>query len=163
MNRSGIYKKPVLVVENKYNDFYITKLINNLMVHGEKSIARSIVYTALDRLALRFPDFPVSELIQKIIAPIIPSSILRQKKIAGRKYSIPISVDASSDKPLKLSLKWFRKFMMNRPKKINISASDRLYNEMVSIILKSSDSVVLKYKAAHDDNIKANEIYKHYI
>jgi small subunit ribosomal protein S7 len=50
VSRKGSIKKREVLLEPKYNNLKVTKLINNVMLDGRKGIAQKIVYTAFEAI-----------------------------------------------------------------------------------------------------------------
>ena len=48
--RRPIKRRPALQGDEKYNSVNVAKLINNVMIRGQKETARKIVYAALDEI-----------------------------------------------------------------------------------------------------------------
>ena len=50
MPRKGHIQKRDILADPMYNDKVVTKLINNIMLDGKKSVAQKIVYDAFARV-----------------------------------------------------------------------------------------------------------------
>ena len=54
--RKATPKKRVILPDPVFNEIMVTRFVNHLMYDGKKSIAYTIFYSALEKLAAKFPN-----------------------------------------------------------------------------------------------------------
>ncbi len=59
MSRRHAAEKREVLPDAKYGDRILTKFMNNLMIDGKKSVAETIVYSALERVEQRLKRAPI--------------------------------------------------------------------------------------------------------
>lgn len=79
------------------------KFINQVMKRGKKTIARKIVYGALDIVKAESKADPL-EVFQKAIENSSPLLRVRSKRVGGATYQVPVEV--KPDKRVSLAMKW---------------------------------------------------------
>lgn len=94
-------KAPVRKIEPdyKYNSVDISKFINYVMYDGEKSVARILVYKALDKLAEFTGEGQVIS-FEKAINSIRPNIEVRSRRVGGATYQVPTPVRENRSKSL---------------------------------------------------------------
>lgn len=76
-----------------YNSVALSKFINYVMRRGKKSVARRIVYDAMEIIVEKKKD-PL-EIFEAAIENVSPSMEVRSRRIGGATYQIPIPVGKS--------------------------------------------------------------------
>ena len=102
-------KRRVIAPDRKYNDVLVSKMINNIMLNGKKSIAEKIFYPALENAAQKSNLEPL-DFFHKIIDKVGPAKFIVGRKYGGNTYQIPRETKIE-DRPLlgiKLLVKSFR-------------------------------------------------------
>ncbi|MEK7655667.1 MAG: 30S ribosomal protein S7 [Patescibacteria group bacterium] len=87
----------------KYNSPVVAKFINNIMEKGKKSVARKIVYTALDSIEATSKK-PAMELFNLALTNVSPLLEVKSKRVGGANYQIPMQVRA--DRRQQLAFRW---------------------------------------------------------
>lgn len=87
----------------KYGSATITKFINYMMLHGEKATATKIVYAALEDAAKNL-KVEVKDLIDQVIANVMPKLEVRARRIGGANYQVPVPVP--EHRGVAMALKW---------------------------------------------------------
>jgi len=101
--RRPIKKRKVVEPDIKYSDVLVAKFINKIMRDGKRSIARKIVYTAVE-LAGKQAKKPAMEVFKKAMDNVSPSVELRSKRVGGANYQIPVEV--RTDRRTALAIRW---------------------------------------------------------
>jgi len=101
--RRPVKKKISLEPDAKYSSTLVVRLINQVMSQGKKSIARKIVYTALDLAELKIKK-PALEVLNQAVENAGPQLELRSKRVGGANYQVPYEVRA--DRRVTLALRW---------------------------------------------------------
>ncbi len=86
-----------------YNSELVAKFINYLMVDGKKSIARNIVYKAIEETAKNTKTKGV-EGLERAIENVKPKIEIRSRRVGGSNFQVPTPV--SNSRQLALALKW---------------------------------------------------------
>ena len=72
MSRRHAAEKREILPDAKYGDRVLSKFMNNLMVDGKKSVAETIVYSALERVEGKLKRAPV-EAFHEALENVKPS------------------------------------------------------------------------------------------
>ena len=103
MSRRHRAKVRDIIIEAKYNNLSLTKFINKVMKSGKKSLARKIVYSALDEIESKVKK-PGIELFNQAISNVAPTVILKSRRVGGANYQIP--TELPSEKSQTLAMRW---------------------------------------------------------
>ncbi|BCX13602.1 MAG: 30S ribosomal protein S7 [Candidatus Dojkabacteria bacterium] len=87
----------------KYNSTLVAKLINYVMKDGKKSIARTIVYKALDEVKDKTKADEI-EVLEKAVANLKPQVEVRSRRVGGSNYQVPVPVPPH--RQISLALRW---------------------------------------------------------
>jgi small subunit ribosomal protein S7 len=96
-------EKRKIIADPIYNDELITKLVNRVMLDGQKSKAQKIVYGALEVLKEKTGEEAV-EAFHKAIENVKPLVEVRSRRIGGATYQVPFEVPER--RALSLALRW---------------------------------------------------------
>ncbi len=103
MSRRHRAKVRDIIIEAKYNNLSLTKFINKVMKSGKKSLARKIVYSALDEIESKAKK-PGIEIFNQAISNVAPTVILKSRRVGGANYQIP--TELSSEKSQTRAMRW---------------------------------------------------------
>ena len=89
-----------------YGSEVLQKLINVVMERGKKSIARTIVYEAMDQLVKKSGGDKAQalEMFDKAFAQVVPLIEVRPRRVGGSVYQIPTQVRPTRARAL--ALRW---------------------------------------------------------
>ncbi len=87
----------------RYGSATITKFINYMMLDGQKATATKIVYEALEDAAKAL-KVEVKDVIDQVIANVMPKLEVRARRIGGANYQVPVPVP--EHRGIALALKW---------------------------------------------------------
>lgn len=87
----------------KYQRLDLAKLINYIMRRGKKSVAQKIVYGALDYIAAKTKEEPLT-IYELAMRNIGPSLEVRGRRVGGANYQVPFPV--SDDRRQVLAFRW---------------------------------------------------------
>ena len=90
----------------RYNNRVASKFINCMMWDGKKTVAQSVFYDAMDRIAEKIKDVPPIEVFETALNNIKPEIEVRSKRVGGANYQVPMPVD--SKRQLSLAMRWVR-------------------------------------------------------
>ena len=83
--------KRVIRPDEKFNREDIAKFINYIMERGKKTIAKGIVYEALDIISEKTAGDPL-EVFIGAIKNVSPSVEIKSKRVGGANYQVPMAV-----------------------------------------------------------------------
>lgn len=95
-----------------YGQKLVEKLINYVMWHGKKSLARRIVYQAFDLLERR-GEGPALETFLRAAQNCMPKLEIRSRRVGGATYQVPFEVPP--ERQTTLALRWIVQAARNRP------------------------------------------------
>jgi small subunit ribosomal protein S7 len=132
----------------------VAKFINYIMWDGKKSIAESIVYSALDGASQKL-NIPALEVFKKVVENCSPVMEVRSRRIGGANYQVPREV--RPERRLQLALRWI--IEASRGKKGKPMA-EKLEEELV-LGFKNEGSAVKKKEEVHR-MADANKAFAHF-
>ena len=154
MSRKGPAKKRVIEPDPIYKSTTVAQLINKVLKDGKKSVAETIVYTALDKVGKK-SDQEALGVLKRALDNIRPTLEVRSSRVGGATYQVPVEVRPARANTL--SLRWLTGYARLRKEK---SMSDRLANE----ILDASNGLGMAVKKREDTHkmAEANRAFAHY-
>src|SRR5260370_12685194 len=91
MSRRRAAVKREVLPDPKFGDLVVSKFMNCLMYEGKKSVAESIVYGALDRIAKRSGQYPL-RMFHDARGNVRPPGAGRSRRVGGATYQVPVEV-----------------------------------------------------------------------
>lgn len=143
-----------LLSDNKYNSILVAKVVNYLMLDGKKSVASSIVYSAMDFLAEKTGVRPL-EALETAIANVKPPVEVRSRRVGGATYQVP--VDVRPERQLSLALRWTLEFARSRREH---SMEEKLGKELLDAYNNTGSTI--KRRADTLKMAEANRAFAHY-
>ncbi|MGL4677099.1 MAG: 30S ribosomal protein S7 [Brevinema sp.] len=138
----------------KYNSVLVAKLVNRIMLSGKKSLATSIVYTAMEFLAEK-TEVPALEAFETVINNVKPPVEVRSRRVGGATYQVP--VDVRTERQLALALRWLVDFARKRREH---SMEEKLGKELVDAFNNSGSTI--KKRTDTLKMAEANRAFAHY-
>ena len=122
-------KKRILLPDPRYNDVYVTRFVNNLMLDGKKSKAYDIFYGAMDIIEQKTKDDEKSplEIFKAALDNITPQVEVKSRRVGGATFQVPMEV--RTDRKVSISMKNLILFARKRTGK---SMSEKLAAETVA-------------------------------
>jgi len=154
MSRRRESGKRTILPDPKFGSLMLAKFVNMIMVDGKKSIAESIVYTALDAIGEKSKEDSV-EVFQKALDNISPHVEVKSRRVGGATYQVPVEVKA--DRRQALAMRWMIEAARKRGEK---SMARRLAGEAIDAA-ESRGSAVKKREDTHR-MAEANKAFAHY-
>jgi small subunit ribosomal protein S7 len=154
MPRKGPATKRPLTPDPIYQSQLVTQLINKILLHGKRSTAERIVYSALEQCRRKTGNDPVTTL-KRAIENIKPVLETKSRRVGGATYQVPIEVRPG--RSMTLALRWLTNFSRARREK---TMADRLAGE----ILDASNGAGAAVKRREDTHkmAEANKAFAHY-
>ena len=88
--RSGVPKREVLP-DPIYNSKVVTKLVNQIMLDGEKGVAQKIVYGAFEVIEQKLGMNP-NDVFMKALENVMPTLEVKARRIGGSNYQVPLEI-----------------------------------------------------------------------
>lgn len=138
-----------------YQSEVIAKFINRVMIQGKKSLARRIVYNALEKLAKKINVENPIEAFEAALENAKPSLEVKSRRIGGTTYQVPIEI--APDRRTSLAMKWI---IQNAKGKVGKSMEEGLIIEL-SDCYNNQGSTIKKKDDTHR-MAEANKAFAHY-
>ncbi len=152
--RRRVFKKRT-DVDPIYGSMTLSKFINKVMMHGKKSVARSIVYKALEKFAERVKsDDPLSA-FEQAIENSRPSLEVKTRRIGGANYQVPVEIP--SDRRTAMAMQWI---IANSRSKPGRAMEEALASELADCF--NHQGATIKKKDDTHRMAEANKAFAHY-
>ncbi len=154
--RRPIKRRPALGKDERYDSVNVSRLINYVMVRGQKETARSIVYGAFTLIkdAKEGGGDPV-EVFDTAIRNAGPQMEVRSRRVGGANYQVPREV--RPERRLALALRWI--ISAARGQK-GVPMHKALANELMAAA-REEGSAVKKMEDTHR-MAEANRAFAHF-
>ena len=152
--RKGYISKRDVLPDPMFNDKVVTKLINKIMLSGEKGVAQKICYEAFDLIKQKTGKEPL-EAFEQALNNIMPVLEVKARRVGGATYQVPIEV--RSDRRQTLGLRWLVDYARKRNER---TMRERLAGEIMDAI-NNVGAAVKKREETHK-MAEANKAFAHY-
>ncbi|WP_366923267.1 30S ribosomal protein S7 [Metallumcola ferriviriculae] len=154
MPRRGSVPKQEILPDPIYGSIRITKLINQMMLDGKKSISEKIVYGALDIIADRTGK-EANEIFEQAMKNIMPVLEVKARRVGGANYQVPVEV--RPERRETLAIRWLTNYSRQRGGK---NLQDKLASELMDAANNTGGAV--KKKEDTHKMAEANKAFAHY-
>ncbi|MFC1617060.1 30S ribosomal protein S7 [Candidatus Margulisiibacteriota bacterium] len=154
MSRRKRDHKRKLILDSKYKSLLVTKFINKIMMHGKKSLAEYIVYSALDLVSEKVGEKPLAS-FEKIIKNISPIMEVKSRRVGGSTYQVPVEV--RQDRSVCLAMRWL---IDNSRKRTGKSMVEKLSSEFIDAYNKVGTS--MKKREETHKMAESNKAFAHF-
>lgn len=154
MPRRHIAGQRKILPDPKFSSELLAKFVNILMIDGKKSVAESIVYSALDTLSERSGKDHLSA-FEVALDNVRPTVEVKSRRVGGSTYQVPVEV-----RPVRrnaLAMRWIVEAARKRGDK---SMALRLANELADAF-ENKGTAVKKREDVHR-MAEANRAFAHY-
>ena len=103
MPRKGFIAKRDVLADPIYNSKVVTKLINNVMLDGKKTVAQKIVYDAFDIIKEK-TGREALEVFQEALENVMPVLEVKARRVGGATYQVPLEI--RPERRQTLGLRW---------------------------------------------------------
>lgn len=154
MPRKGPVPKRDVLPDPIYQNKRVTKLVNQLMVDGKKSIAEKAVYDAFALIQERTSKEPL-EVFEAALNNVMPVLEVKARRVGGANYQVPVEV--RPERRQTLGIRWIALYTNQRGEKTLVQ---RLAGELID----ASNSTGGSYKKKEDTHkmAEANKAFAHY-
>ena len=151
--KKRVYGKRV-ILDTKFKNMMVMKLINRMMLDGRKTTSAGIVYGAIDYLAEKTGEEGIAA-FDKALANIKPPVEVRSRRVGGATYQVPTEV--RPERQNSLTLRWLVNLSRDRKEHSMIEKLGRelldAYNNTGSCVKKKMDTIKMA---------EANKAFAHY-
>ena len=148
-------KKHTILPDPKFKDTTVTKFVNNLMLHGKKSVAFSIFYDAIEIVQDKVQDENALDVFKKALTNVSPGVEVRSRRVGGATFQIPTPVrDARKQS---LAMKWLIGYARQRNEK---TMAQKLAAEIISA--SKEEGAAFKKKEDMHRMADANKAFSHF-
>lgn len=151
--RSGVPKRDVLP-DPIYNSKVVTKLVNQIMLDGERGVAQKIVYGAFEIIENKLGINP-SEVYIKALENVMPVLEVKARRVGGSNYQVPLEI--RPERRQTLGIRWLVLFARKRGEK---TMKERLAGELMDAYNNAGGA--FKKKEDTHRMAEANKAYAHY-
>lgn len=149
------YKKIKIKPDKVYKSFEVAKLINYLMIDGEKTVAEKIVYQVFEEIKKQGMD-PMKTFHQAI-DNASPNFEVRPRRLGGASYLVPVEV--RKERKLFLALNWIIQAAKSRPNKEYHNFYKKLLAEIIEASKNQGQGVAKKQ--ATEKLAETNKAFSH--
>ena len=154
MPRRGYIAKREVLPDPIYNSKIVTKLINNIMLDGKKTVAQKIVYDAFD-IVKEKEGKDALEVFEAALNNIMPVLEVKARRVGGATYQVPMEI--RPERRQTLGLRWIVMYSRNRHEK---TMAEKLANEIIDAV--NSTGGAFKRKEEMHRMAEANKAFAHY-
>jgi len=154
MSRKAKAIKRIILPDSVHGSVLVQRIINKIMLKGKKTIAKDIVYKAMDKAAKKLDKEPLT-VLQTAVDNVSPMLQLKSRRIGGSNYQIPSEV--SADRKNNLALQWI---ILSAKKRAGIPMADKLAAEIMDAFNNTGGAV--KKKEETHRMAEANRAFAHF-
>ncbi len=151
--RGGAPKRDVLP-DPRYNNVVITKLTNQIMLDGKKSVAQNVVYGAFDIIQEKTGSEP-NEYFMQALENLKPVLETKARRVGGSNYQVPIEV--SPERRQTLAIRWLVTYARKRNERT-------MKEKLAAEIMDAYNNAGGAYKKKDDVHrmAESNKAFAHY-
>ncbi len=147
-------EKRYVVPDPKFDDVTVARFVNSLMLDGKKSIARSIVYRAMDIIAERTQQDPL-EVFRKALSNVSPAVEVRSRRVGGSTYQVPMEV--RPERRTALGIRWMIRYASERRER---SMDQKIAAELIAA--SNGEGAAVKKREDTHRMADANRAFAHF-
>lgn len=154
MPRRGHTPKRDVLADPIYNDKTVSRLINSIMLDGNKGVAQRICYDAFDIIKEKTGKNPL-EVFEEAMNNIMPVLEVKARRVGGATYQVPMEV--RPERRQALGLRWLTGYARKRSER---TMKERLAGE----IMDATNNLGAAVKKKDDTHkmAEANKAFAHY-
>ena len=154
MPRKGSVPKRDVLPDHKYGSKVVTKLVNQVMEDGKKSVAQNIVYGAFDIIEKKL-GVEAIEYFNQALENLKPLLETKSRRVGGSSYQVPLEVSPSRRQTL--AIRWLVTYAQKRNER---SMTEKLANEIMDAY--NSTGGAFKKKDDVHRMAESNKAFAHY-
>lgn len=157
MSRKGQSKIREVLPDTKYQSVIVTKLINRVMVAGNKNAAQKQVYSALELFQKEAKSEDLLTTLEQALDNLKPKVEVRPRRIGGAVYQVPTPVRAS--RQYSLALRWLVISARKKANKQFHSFAEKLSAELLAAL--NSEGAAITKRQEVERMAEANKAFSH--
>ncbi|NLJ77265.1 MAG: 30S ribosomal protein S7 [Peptococcaceae bacterium] len=154
MPRRGAVPKREVLPDPVYQSRILTKLINQVMLDGKKSLAENLVYRAMEIVKEKTGKEPL-EVFEAAMKNIMPILEVKARRVGGANYQVPIEV--RHERRQTLAIRWLTRYSRERA---GHTMEEKLANEIMDAAVGAGASA--KKREDTHKMAEANKAFAHY-
>ena len=154
MPRRGYIAKREVLPDPIYNSKIVTKLINNVMLDGKKSIAQKIVYDEFE-IVQEKQQTSTLEVFENALNNVMPVLVVKARRVGGATYQVPMEI--RPERRQTLGLRWLVLYARKRNEK---TMAQKLAAEIIDAV--NNNGGAFKKKEDMHRMAEANKAFAHY-
>ena len=154
MPRRGFIAKRDVIADPMYNSKLVTKLVNNVMLDGKKTVAQNIVYDAFNIIKEKEQRDPL-EVFEEALNNVMPVLEVKARRVGGATYQVPLEI--RPERRQTLGLRWLVTYARNRHEK---TMAEKLAGEIMDAL--AGNGGAFKKKEDMHRMAEANRAFAHY-
>lgn len=154
MSRRRRAEKREIEPDPIYGSEMLSKFINKVMHSGKKTIARRIVYNAIEKLAQKVKEESALDAFEKALENAKPTLEVKSRRIGGATYQVPIEIPAN--RRISLAMAW----IIKHSHKAGRSMEEGLTTELIDCY--NGQGTTIKKKEDTHRMAEANRAFAHY-
>src|SRR5438132_6958600 len=151
--RARVVKREV-PPDPRYGSRVLTRFMNKLMMNGKKSLAETIVYTAMDSIERTSRRSPI-DVFDTALRNATPLLEVKPRRVGGATYQVPVEI--RPERRLALARRWLVRFARQRGGK---SMSEKLAFEILDAAQNTGGAV--KRKEETHRMAESNKAFSHF-
>ena len=150
-------KKRILLPDPRYQDPYVTRFVNNLMIDGKKSKSYDIFYGAMDIIEAKTKDSEKTplEVFKAALDNITPQVEVKSRRVGGATFQVPMEI--RPDRKISISMK---NLILYARKRSGKSMSEKLAAETIAAY--NNEGAAYKKKEDTHRMAEANKAFAHF-
>lgn len=151
--RAKVLKREV-IPDAKYQSVLVSRLVNRIMLRGQKTTAENIIYDAMQIIEERTSK-PPQTVLEQAVKNATPLLEVKPRRVGGATYQVPVEV--RPDRSLSLALRWLVKSTKARSGK---SMGEKLAAELIDA--SQEQGATIKKREDTHRMAEANRAFAHY-
>jgi small subunit ribosomal protein S7 len=153
--RRPVKNRNIVGPDGKYNSVRVEKFVNSVMWDGKKSVARKVVYDALDIIKEKTKAENPVELFETALRNVGPQMEIRSRRVGGANYQVPREV--RPERRQALAFRWILQAARGGKGK---PMADKLAQELISAA--NNEGSAIKKKDDTHRMAEANKAFAHF-
>ncbi|MGQ9619592.1 MAG: 30S ribosomal protein S7 [Bacteroidales bacterium] len=155
--RKSRAKKRILPPDPRFNDPFVTRFVNNLMLNGKKTVAFRIFYDSLEiiREKMKVEGKTPIDIWKQALDNITPQVEVKSRRVGGATFQVPVEI--RPDRKVSVSMKNLIFFARRRP---GHSMAEKLAAEVMAAY--NNEGGAFKKKEDTHRMAEANKAFAHF-
>ncbi len=154
MPRKKVILKKEIVLDPKFSDPLIGKMVGVCMKKGKRSVSETLCYRAFDHIEKKVGTNPL-EVFKSAVENVKPMVEVKSRRVGGASYQVPVEV--LPGRRISLALRWILSSAKKRPGK---SMEEKLAAELLDASNRTGGAV--KKQGDTHRMAEANKAFAHY-